>query len=76
MKPNTRRRQLLQWLGASSGLVAISGSAQAEPVDRDLFDDPVHKLVYQFNKADPECRPGIYGTRAVLSRCHAAQIRR
>ena len=54
MKPNTRRRQLLQWLGASSGLAAISGSTQAEPVDRDLFDDPVHKLVYQFNKADPE----------------------
>ena len=54
MKPNTRRRQLLQWLSASSGLAAISGSTQAEPVDRDLFDDPVHKLVYQFNKADPE----------------------
>ena len=54
MKPNTRRRQLLQWLSASSGLIAVSGSAKAEPVDRDLFDDPVHKLVYQFNKADPE----------------------
>jgi intracellular sulfur oxidation DsrE/DsrF family protein len=54
MKPNTRRRQLLQWLSASSGLAAISASTQADPVDRDLFDDPVHKLVYQFNKADPE----------------------
>jgi len=54
MKPNTRRRRLLQWLSASSGLIAVSGSVKAEPVDRDLFDDPVHKLVYQFNKADPE----------------------
>ncbi len=46
-------RQLLQWLGASSGLAAISSSTKAEPIDRDLFDDPIHKLVYQFNKADP-----------------------
>jgi len=54
MKPNTRRRQFLQWLSASSGLIAVSASAKAEPVDRDLFDDPIHKLVYQFNKAEPE----------------------
>ncbi len=54
MKANTRRRQFLQWLSASGGLAVISGSVKAEPVDRDLFDDPVHKLVYQFNKADPD----------------------
>ncbi|GMQ86925.1 MAG: hypothetical protein BMS9Abin08_0123 [Gammaproteobacteria bacterium] len=52
MKPNTRRRKLLQWLGASTGLATLSGSVRAEPIDRDLFDDPIHKLVYQFNKAD------------------------
>ena len=54
MKPNTRRRKVLQWLSASTGLAALSGNARAEPIDRDLFDDPVHKLVYQFNKADPD----------------------
>jgi len=54
MKPNTRRRKLLQWLSTSTGLAVLSGSTRAEPIDRDLFDDPVHKLVYQFNKADPD----------------------
>ena len=53
MKPNTRRRKLLQWLGAGTGLAAVTGS-RAEPVDRELFDDPIHRLVYQFNKADPD----------------------
>jgi len=53
MKPNTRRRKLLQWLGAGTGLATVAGS-RAEPIDRELFDDPIHRLVYQLNKADPD----------------------
>ncbi|WP_455234341.1 DsrE family protein [Thiogranum longum] len=54
MKPITRRRQFLQWLTTTTGLAALSSSARAESVDRDLFGEPEHKLAYQFNKADPE----------------------
>jgi len=54
MKPDTRRRRILQWLSAGTVLAGLSRTGRAEPIDRDLFDDPVHKLVYQFNKAEPE----------------------
>lgn len=54
MKPDSRRRRILQWLSASTVLATLPQTSRAELIDRDLFDDPVHKLVYQFNKADPE----------------------
>ncbi|HED18257.1 MAG TPA: hypothetical protein ENI74_02000, partial [Gammaproteobacteria bacterium] len=74
MKPDTRRRQLLQWLSASSGLIAVSGRAKAEPVDRDLFGDPVHKMVYQFNKADLEYMEHILFSLGALLRKYGDDV--
>jgi intracellular sulfur oxidation DsrE/DsrF family protein len=54
MTADTQRRRLLQWLGASSGLAVLAPQARAQTKDPDLFGEPEHKLVYQFNKADIE----------------------
>ena len=53
MKTRTPRRRLPGRLAATIGLVVLAASAASEPVDRDLLGDPEHKVVYQFNKADP-----------------------
>ncbi|MCG6865782.1 MAG: DsrE family protein [Thiogranum sp.] len=52
MTADTRRRRILQWLTATSGLGMISQRADAIAKDPALFGEPSHKLVYQFNKAD------------------------
>ena len=52
MTADTRRRRLLQWLTATSGLGLISQRAHAISKDTELFGEPAHKVVYQFNKAD------------------------
>ena len=52
MTADTRRRRILQWLTATSGLGMISQRADAISKDPALFGEPSHKLVYQFNKAD------------------------
>jgi intracellular sulfur oxidation DsrE/DsrF family protein len=54
MKFNIHRRQFLHWLIVASGLLTLSFNGQAEPIDRDLFGEPEHKLVYQLNKADTD----------------------
>lgn len=53
MNPNIFRRHVLRTLVAAAGFALFSPGIQAEPVDRDLFGEPEHKLVYQLNKADP-----------------------
>jgi intracellular sulfur oxidation DsrE/DsrF family protein len=52
MTPDNRRRRLLQWLTAIAGGGLVSQHARAATKDPDLFGEPEHKLVYQFNKAD------------------------
>ena len=52
MKQRTHLRYLLGSLLVCAG-ATFSPANQAEPIDRDLFDEPTHKVVYQFNKADP-----------------------
>jgi len=74
MKPNTQRRQVLQWLCASSALAAVSGSIKADLPDRDLFDDPVHKLVYQFNKADPDYMEHVLFSVGAMLRKYGDEI--
>ncbi len=54
MSTDNRRRRLLQWLTASTGIGLVSQQARAVTQDNDLFGDPTHKLVYQFNKGEPE----------------------
>jgi intracellular sulfur oxidation DsrE/DsrF family protein len=53
MKTKTRYRPLLPRIVAFAAVVALSAAARAEFIDRDLLGDPEHKVVYQFNKADP-----------------------
>jgi intracellular sulfur oxidation DsrE/DsrF family protein len=74
MKPNPLRRSFLQWLTASTGLAALSRSSQAQPIDRDLFGDPEHKLVYQFNKADPEYMEHVLFSVGAMLRQHSDNI--
>ena len=52
MTADTRRRRLLQWLTATSGLGLVSQRTHAITKDPELFGEPSHKVVYQFNKAD------------------------
>lgn len=52
MTAQTQRRRVLQWLGATTGLALFSPSGRAQSKDHDLFGEPEHKLVYQFNKAE------------------------
>jgi intracellular sulfur oxidation DsrE/DsrF family protein len=54
MTADTRRRRLLQWLATTTGLGLVSQRAQPVTKDHELFGEPAHKLVYQFNKADIE----------------------
>lgn len=54
MTADNKRRRLLQWLAAGTGTGLFAQRAQAISKDPELFGEPSHKLVYQFNKADPE----------------------
>lgn len=54
MKYPIRRRQFLHWFITASCLLTLSHSGRADPLDRDLFGEPGHKLVYQLNKADSD----------------------
>lgn len=54
MTADTHRRRLLQWLGATTGLALFAPGSRAQSKDHDLFGEPDHKVVYQFNKADIE----------------------
>jgi intracellular sulfur oxidation DsrE/DsrF family protein len=52
MTTDNRRRRLLQWLTATAGVGMVSQRVPAATKDTDLFGEPEHKLVYQFNKSD------------------------
>jgi intracellular sulfur oxidation DsrE/DsrF family protein len=52
MKTRTNNR-LLQWLASLATLSILASGARAEMIDRELLGEPEHKVVYQFNKADP-----------------------
>jgi intracellular sulfur oxidation DsrE/DsrF family protein len=54
MKTPIQRRTFMQWLAAISCMTWASVPAHAEPVDRDLFGEPTHKVVYQLNRSDLE----------------------
>ncbi len=48
------RRNFLQRLAVAAGGLSVASAARAEPIDRELFGDPSHKLVYQLNRSDTE----------------------
>ncbi len=74
MKTNTQRRRLLQWLGTTATFAALSGSAGAELIDRELLGEPEHKVVYQFNKADPHYMDSVLFSVGEMLRKHGDNI--
>lgn len=74
MTLDTRRRRLLQWFTATTGLGLASHSAQAAPEHRELFGDPEHKLVYQLNRADPAYIEHILFSIGAMLREHGDNI--
>ena len=74
MKPNTQRRRLLEWLATAATIAALSGTARAESIDRELLGEPEHKLVYQFNKADPDYMQGALFSVGEMLREHGDNI--
>jgi len=59
MKTNPQRRRLLRHLAAAGVMTLLCSSATAELIDRELLGEPAHKVVYQFNKADPDYMRGV-----------------
>lgn len=54
MKSAFARRRFLQHLALSAALMTSTGPLSSEPIDRELFGEPAHKVVYQLNRSDTE----------------------
>jgi intracellular sulfur oxidation DsrE/DsrF family protein len=74
MTANSQRRRLLQWLGAGTGLALFSRGARSAPTDHDLFGEPEHKVVYQFNKSDVDYMEHILFSVGAMLRKHPDNI--
>jgi len=74
MKHAIQRRSLLQWLVITVGLTTLPGSGHAQGIDRDLFGEPEHKLVYQFNSADPGYMKSVLFSVGAMLRKHGDNI--
>ncbi len=67
------RRGFLQCLFAGVGLIAVG--ARAQNADSDLFGEPAHKVVYQFNKSDPDYMEHVLFSVGELLRKHGDNIK-
>ncbi len=74
MSIEIQRRRLLQWLGATSGLALFTPGAKAQSGDVELFGEPAHKLVYQFNKADVDYMEHVLFSVGALLRKYSDNI--
>jgi intracellular sulfur oxidation DsrE/DsrF family protein len=74
MKTNTQRRRVLKWFATAATIAALSGGARAELIDRELLGEPEHKLVYQFNKADPDYMQSVLFSVGEMLRKHGDNI--
>jgi intracellular sulfur oxidation DsrE/DsrF family protein len=74
MTSSIRRRRFLQRLGTAFGIVLLSLNSAAEPPDRELLGEPDHKLVYQFNHADPEYMEHVLFSVGAMLRKHGDNI--
>lgn len=54
MKTPIQRRIFLQSLAATACMTMVTVPVLAKSVDRELFGEPAHKVVYQLNRSDPE----------------------
>ncbi len=74
MTIDKRRRRLLQWLTATTAIGLVSRKSQAASLDHDLFGEAKHKVVYQFNKADPEYMEHVLFSVGALLRKYGDDI--
>ncbi|MGD8843292.1 MAG: DsrE family protein [Gammaproteobacteria bacterium] len=74
MTSNQKRRRLLQWLAATTGLGLVTQGARSETKDPELFGEPAHKVVYQFNKADIDYMESILFSIGAMLRKHTDDI--
>jgi intracellular sulfur oxidation DsrE/DsrF family protein len=74
MTNNPERRRLLQWLTASAGLGLVAQKVRSETKDPELFGEPAHKVVYQFNKADIDYMEAILFSVGAMLRKHTDDI--
>ncbi len=73
MTTSNHRRSFLTWLAAAPAALA-AGRGGAESPANDLFGDPDHKLVYQFNKADRDYMEHVLNSVGVMLRQHTDNI--
>lgn len=69
-----QRRSFLAWLAAAPAALAARRS-DAEAHADDLFGDPEHKVVYQFNKADIDYMEHVLFSVGAMLRTHTDNIR-
>jgi intracellular sulfur oxidation DsrE/DsrF family protein len=74
MTIDTHRRRLLKWLTAAAGLGLASRGTMAETEHQELFGEPEHKLVYQFNRADLDYMEAILFSVGAMLREHGDNI--
>lgn len=74
MTINTHRRRLLKWLTAAAGLGLASRGTMAKTEHQELFGEPEHKLVYQFNRADLDYMEAILFSVGAMLREHGDNI--
>ena len=74
MTIDTHRRRLLQWITATTGLGLASRNVQAVSEHQELFGEPEHKLVYQFNRADLDYMEHILFSVGAMLRQHGDNI--
>lgn len=68
------RRHVLTALLAGAGMLAV-GSATADEELRFPGEDPTHKVVYQFNKADPEYHNAVLFSVGAMLRKYGDDIK-
>jgi intracellular sulfur oxidation DsrE/DsrF family protein len=73
MPKKNQRRSFLTWLAAAPAAL-VAKPAGSEERDDDLFGEPEHKLVYQFNKIDPEYMEHVLFSVGVMLREHTDNI--
>ena len=74
MKSLPRYRNLPVLLAAGICLAVLAAAGHASDIDRDLFGEPEHKVVYQFNSADPEYMRSVLFSVGAMLRKHGDNI--
>jgi intracellular sulfur oxidation DsrE/DsrF family protein len=68
------RRRILKGLAATIGLGLAGRSAMAATEHQELFGEPEHKLVYQFNRADLDYMEAVLFSVGAMLRKHGDNI--